>query len=63
MENKGRLVVNKELDYMPDHSNANTRATEQELGEFVFDQVMSPRQALLLDKGPLVMDNGAIYHG
>jgi hypothetical protein len=63
MENKGRVLVDKELDGMPDYSNEYTRAAEGDLGEFIFDRIASPRSSPLIDKGPLEMDNGAIYHG
>ena len=37
MANKGRIIPNKEeLAEMPDFSNEQTRATEEELGAYVF---------------------------
>ena len=46
-ENKGKAVAGnsyaRELQEMPDHSNANTRATEVRLGPFIFDKIESPR--------------------
>ena len=48
LENKGKAVMKgnsyaRELQEMPDHSNASTRATEVRLGPFIFDKVESPR--------------------
>ena len=43
VENKGNVVKGnsyaRELQEMPDHSNAQTRATEVRLGPFVFDMI------------------------
>jgi len=62
-ENKGNAVYARELQVMPDHSNAQTRATEVRLGPFVFDKIDSPRSSPLIDRAPYELDNGAIYHG
>jgi hypothetical protein len=66
-DNKGKVVAGnsyaRELQEMPDHSNANTRATEVRLGPFVFDKIDSPRSQALIDRAPYELDNGAIYHG
>ena len=64
--NKGNVVKGnsyaRELNQMPDHSNAQTRATEERLGPFVFDKIDSPRSNALIERTPYELDNGAIYH-
>lgn len=41
--NFGANSYAKELQEMPDYSNAQTRETEERLGPFVFDKPESPR--------------------
>ena len=41
--NFGANSYAKELNEMPDYSNAATKATEERLGPFVFDKPESPR--------------------
>ena len=65
---KGRPILNgaefaKELKEMPDYSNTFTNEVEAKLGSFQFDQSESPRDSPLIDRGPLEMDNGCVYHG
>ena len=66
-ENKGKAVTGnsyaRKLQEMPDHSNANTRATEVRLGPFIFEKIDSPRSQVLIDRAPYELDDGAIYHG
>ena len=48
---------------MPDYSNDATRATEARLGPFVYDNDEEFDYADVIDRGPCVLDNGAIYQG
>jgi hypothetical protein len=68
VENKGKPISKGnfcavELKEMPNFSNEATRATELKLGPFVFDQIESPREVEIINRGPYELDNGAIYHG
>lgn len=69
MQNKGRpIIVNgsyaRELKMMPDHSNEQTRSTEDRIGQFIYDHLDEPRRDLeIISRGPYEMDNGAIFHG
>ena len=47
---------------MPDWTNAATKLTITRLDEFIFDRP-EPRKIKLITKGPLELDNGAIYRG
>ena len=65
---KGRPILNgaefaKELSEMPDYSNTFTLEVEAKLGPFQYDESESPRDSPLIDRGPLEMDNGCVYHG
>ena len=53
----------KELKEMPDYSNAFTKQVQAKLLPFQFDQSESPRDSPLIDRGPIEMDNGCVYHG
>ena len=46
---------------MPDYSNEATRTTEARLGPFVYDNDEEFEHADIIDRGPCVLDNGAIY--
>lgn len=52
----------RELKEMPDHSNSNTRHTENRMGLFEYQKGVE-EITNLQDKGPHEMDNGAIYYG
>ena len=65
---KGRPIMNgvefaKELKEMPDYSNTFTKQVQAKLLPFQFDQSESPRDSPLIDRGPIEMDNGCVYHG
>ena len=47
---------------MPDHTNEVTRAIEQELGPFTYDEIVENRDDLIL-RGPFELDNKAVYVG
>lgn len=59
---RGKADNPKVLDTMPDYSNPVTRATEQRLGPFVWDDVENFEKPLR-DKGPFELNNGAVYQG
>ena len=46
---------------MPDYSNDATRTTEARLGPFVYDNDEEFDHTEIIDRGPCVLDNGAIY--
>lgn len=49
---------------MPDYSNYLTRSTEDRLGIFDFNMYEKPEyEDVLEDKGPMELDNGAVYFG
>ena len=57
-------TVAKQLQEMPDYSNALTRTTEARLGSFNFDLFKPPiYQGTLEERGPMELDNGAVYKG
>lgn len=53
----------KEIDRIPDYSNAATKKTEQKMGAFNYDQDHLFDENDLIDRGPYELDNGAIYKG
>ena len=54
----------RELREMPDYSNDNTKMTEERLGMFNFDLHEMPHYSdQLEEKGPMELDNGAVYKG
>lgn len=49
---------------MPDYSNEASRSTEQSLGPFKYDNNDgSVGNPALIDRGPYILDNGAVYKG
>ena len=65
-QNKGNLGKNgpKELLKMPDYSNTFTTQTEMRLGPFVYSE--NDNMAInrnLITRGPIQLDNNAIYEG
>ncbi len=52
-----------EISVVPDYSNPETRATEQKLGQFKFDQEALENDKEMVEKGPYELDNNAIYIG
>jgi hypothetical protein len=48
---------------VPDYSNPMTRATEEKMGPFKYDQDDQFDENDLIDRGPYELDNGAIYKG
>ena len=60
---RNELVFAKQVNEIPDYSNDATRATEQEIVAFVFDEDMTIYGDDLISRGPYELDNRAIYHG
>ena len=51
----------EEISRIPDYSNANTRYTEEKMGEFKYPRVERSRR--LYNRGPYKLENSAIYVG
>ena len=64
IDNAGRVLNHKELSELPDYMNPLTKATEARLGDFQFEwpEGQAP-SSQLVEKGPIELSNGAIYHG